>query len=366
MSTAGFDPSYLGRYTLDMTDPAPTRSNAPSGADEAAFIAEALNAEAEAVARLGRLVPDRAGDWSRALDLLEACGGHAVISGMGKSGLVGGKISATLSSLGQPSTFVHPAEAVLGDLGRIRRGDVVVLLSFSGETEELVSLAHILKADDVPLIGISSDADSSLARTVTVHLDLGGITEACPLNLAPTASTTAMMAMGDALALALARRRDFGADDFHKHHPGGMLGAGLRPVTEVLRFRVGDNLPILQDDCTVRAALREAGGARRAGAIVLIDEAGRLSGLFTDGDLRRLVNRSEDPTTALDAPISESMTRSPRHLTTNDLVRDAVRLVRELRVDEIPVVDPKGAPVGLIDVQDLIAMKVVQEVSEDG
>ena len=344
-----------------MTDPAPIRSKTNAAADEAAFIAEVLDAEAEAVARLAKLIPERIDDWGRALDCLEACAGHAVVAGMGKSGLVAGKISATLSSLGQPSTFVHPAEAVHGDLGRIRRGDVVILLSFSGETEEVVSLAHILKADDVPLIGVSSAPDSSLGRAVDVHLDLGGIIEACPLNLAPTASTTAMMAVGDGLALALARRRDFSADDFHKHHPGGMLGAGLRPVTEVLRFRVGDNLPLLRDDVCVRNALKEAGGARRAGAIVLTDADGHLSGLFTDGDLRRLVNTSDDPTRALDGPIAECMTRSPRHLLSSDLVRDAVRLVRELRVDEIPVVDPDGTPVGLIDVQDLIAMKVVQE-----
>jgi arabinose-5-phosphate isomerase len=350
-----------GGYTLGVKNQGDIRTPGTSDTAESTFIREALQAEADAVARLAGLVPERIKDWEQALDLLEACTGHAVIAGMGKSGLVGGKISATLSSLGQPSTFVHPAEAVHGDLGRIRRGDVVLLLSFSGETEELVSLAHILKADHVPLIGISSAPDSTLARAVDVHLDLGGITEACPLNLAPTASTTAMMALGDGLALALARRRDFGADDFHKHHPGGMLGAGLRPVTEVLRFRVGENLPILSDQASVREALRETGGNRRAGAILLVDETGRLSGIFTDGDLRRLVNQAEDPTTALSAEIGSSMTRSPRHLTTNDLVRDAVRLVRELRVDEIPVVAPDGTPVGLIDVQDLIAMKVVQE-----
>lgn len=333
----------------------------PAGTDEAAFLAEALRAEADAVARLADLVPARIAEWSSALALIDGCTGHLVISGMGKSGLVGTKISATFSSLGQPSTFVHPAEAVHGDLGRIRRGDAVLMLSYSGETEELVSLAHILKADDVPLIAITSAPESTLARAVTVHLGLGGITEACPLNLAPTASTTAMMAIGDALALALARRRDFSADDFQKHHPGGMLGAGLRPVTEVLRFRVGENLPIVQDGATVREALKEAGGERRAGAIVLVDGGGKLSGIFTDGDLRRLVNQAENAADALEQPIAECMSRSPRHLTSTDLVRDAVRLVRELRVDELPVVDAAGAPVGLIDVQDLIAMKVVQE-----
>lgn len=332
--------------------------------DEATFLAEALRAEADAVARIAELVPKRLNDWSQALDLLAGCNGHVVISGMGKSGLVGAKISATFSSLGQPSNFVHPSEAVHGDLGRIRRGDVVLLLSYSGETEELSSLALLLKADDVQLIAITSAPESTLARAATVHLDLGGVTEACPLNLAPTASTTAMMAVGDALALGLARRRDFTADDFHKHHPGGMLGAGLRPVTEVLRFRVGDNLPIVSDALTVRDALGAAQASRRAGAVVLVDADGRLSGIFTDGDLRRLVNEAEDASAALAQPIANCMTQSPRHLTNTDLVRDAVRLVRELRVDELPVVDAQGAPVGLIDIQDLIAMKVVSETSD--
>jgi arabinose-5-phosphate isomerase len=327
--------------------------------DEAQFISEVLSAEAEAISRLVTNLPSDGTHWNAALDLLEPCTGHVVVSGMGKSGLVGAKISATLSSLGQPSTFVHPAEAVHGDLGRIRRGDIVLMLSFSGETDELISLAHILKADSVKMIGVTGCADSTLARSMDVHVDLGGITEACPLNLAPTASTTAMMAIGDALALALARRRNFEADDFHRHHPGGMLGAGLRPVTDVLRFRVGENLPVVRDTTTVREALRQAGGKRRAGAIVLVDDADRLSGIFTDGDLRRLVNTSDDPASGLAAPINQCMTPSPRHLRHTDLVRDAVRLVRELRLDEIPVVGADGTPLGLIDVQDLIAMKVV-------
>ena len=342
----------------------PEKTRTDDRTHELDFISEVLRTEAQGIDRLAQAVSSAPDAWCAALDVLEACAGHVVVSGMGKSGLVGGKISATFSSLGQPSNFVHPSEAVHGDLGRLRRGDVVFLLSFSGETEELVSFAHILKADEVPMIAVTNVPSSSLARAASVHIPLGGITEACPLNLAPTVSTTVMMAIGDALALALARRRDFTADDFHRHHPGGMLGAGLRPVVDVLRFRVGDNLPIVRDDTSVRDALASAGGARRAGAIVLVDQAGRMSGIFTDGDLRRLVNTSDDPATALDQPIDGCMTRSPRHLSHEDLVRDAVRLIRELRVDELPVVDAKGAPLGLIDVQDLIAMKVVTDHPE--
>jgi arabinose-5-phosphate isomerase len=326
---------------------------------ETGFIAEILEAEADAIRRIrDRLLDQEAGAWQAALDLLERCEGHVVVCGMGKSGLIGAKVSATFSSLGQPSSVIHPAEAVHGDLGRLRSGDVVLLLSYSGETEEVVNLAAILKADDVPRIGVSCGPGTTLARLSTVHLALGNLTEACPLNLAPTASTTAMLAAGDALALALSRRRNFGADDFQRRHPGGMLGAGLRPVVDVLRFKVGRNLPVVDETATVREACRQTQTGRRPGALVLVDAERRLSGIFTDADFRRLVLREP---AALDRPIAEVMTRRPQHLSVSDLVRDAVRLMRENRHDEIPVVDRDGRPVGLVDAQDLIALKVVTE-----
>ena len=203
--------------------PKPTDPNATGSGKiaEREFLVDALNAESEAVRRLAdRLTAADTDGWHSALDLLEACRGHVVVCGMGKSGLIGAKISSTLSSLGQPSHVVHPAEAMHGDLGRIRPGDVVLLLSFSGETDEVVSLASILKADGVARIGMSSKPASSLARQCDVHLNLGDVVEACPLRLAPTASTTAMLAAGDALALALARRRAetsfTGNDNKHK------------------------------------------------------------------------------------------------------------------------------------------------------
>lgn len=336
--------------------PAPASAPPPP---EPAFLASALRAEADAVARIADAVErGEVPGLAKALDLLSACTGHVVVSGMGKSGLIGAKISATLSSLKQPSHGVHPCDAMHGDLGRVRRGDVALLLSYSGETEELLTLASLLRADGVPCVGISRSDHSSLARLCDAHLAIGHVEEACPHNLAPTASTTAMLALGDALALALARRRNFAADDFHKNHPGGMLGAGLRPVTDVLRFRVGTNVAVVEESVSVRDALRTAGAGRRAGAIMLVDAQGRLSGIFTDGDLRRLVN--DDPA-HLSRPIREVMTAGPKHLTIDDLVRDAVRLVRERRLDEIPVLDRDGRPVGLVDVQDLVAMKVVEE-----
>jgi arabinose-5-phosphate isomerase len=350
-------PTSTRRSVEIQTAGAVAATSAPR-AGEIAFLTEALQAEAGAVARLATRVGEQQGEWTAALDLLEACPGHVVVVGMGKSGLVGAKISATFSSLGQPSSVLHPAEAVHGDLGRVRRGDVVLLLSYSGETDEVVNLAAILKADDVPRLGISCSPRTGLARQCTAHLSLGDLTEACPLNLTPSASTTAMLAVGDALALALARRREFKADDFHRHHPGGMLGAGLRTITEALRFKVGENAAVVPDTLTVGEALEQAGDDRRPGAIMLVDTRGTLSGILTDSDVRRLVRR--DPH-GLVRPVATVMTRHPLHLTVDDLVRDAVRLVRERRLDEIPVLDHDGKPVGLVDVQDLVAMKVVTE-----
>jgi arabinose-5-phosphate isomerase len=330
----------------------------PKTADEASFLSDAMLAEADAIRRVAaRAAGEDAGRWADAVALLDGCTGHVMISGMGKSGLIGAKIAATMSSLGLPAHFMHPSEAVHGDLGRLRAGDVAILMSYSGGTEEVVNLAAILRTDGIRRVGISCNHQSHLARLCDVHLAIGDVVEACPLNLAPTASTTAMLAMGDALALAVSRRRNFAADDFHRRHPGGTLGAGLKSVTEVLRFRVGETLATVAEDCTVADALRSTGGGRRAGALVVVDAAGRLSGIFTDGDLRRRVN--ELGAGLLSKRVAEVMTARPSALSSEALVRDAVQLVRERRLDEIPVVDGDGRPLGLIDVQDLVSMKVI-------
>lgn len=330
----------------------------PKTADEASFLSDAMLAEADAIRRVAaRAAGEDAGRWADAVALLDGCTGHVIVSGMGKSGLIGAKIAATMSSLGLPAHFMHPSEAVHGDLGRLRAGDVAILMSYSGGTEEVVNLAAILRTDGIRRVGISCNHQSHLARLCDVHLAIGDVVEACPLNLAPTASTTAMLAMGDALALAVSRRRNFAADDFHRRHPGGTLGAGLKSVTEVLRFRVGETLATVAEDCTVADALRSTGGGRRAGALVVVDAAGRLSGIFTDGDLRRRVN--ELGAGLLSKRVAEVMTARPSALSSEALVRDAVQLVRERRLDEIPVVDGDGRPLGLIDVQDLVSMKVI-------
>ncbi len=287
--------------------------------------------------------------------------GSLVISGLGKCNFIAQKISATLASTGTPSHFLHPTEAMHGDLGRIRSCDVVVLLSFSGNTEEVISLAALLRQDHVPTIAITGNADSHLAKLATVTLWIGNITEACPHNLAPTASTTAMLALGDALALCVSRKRDFKAEDFRKFHPGGLLGRQLMPVTEAMRFAVGHSLELAHTGMTLGEAYQladEKSQGRRAGAMLIVNEQGKLAGIFTDSDLRRLVVKEGGQ--VMNLPIEQVMTANPKHLTSQSLVRDAVQMARELRIDEIPVVDENNQPLGLIDVQDLVALKVIE------
>lgn len=353
--------------------PSATQTEPKTGSAHAAersYLGQILRAEADAILGVVDSLTSRAHD---AVDILERAvrgGGTILVTGMGKSGLIGKKISATLASLGAPSHDIHPAEAVHGDLGRIRRADCLLALSYSGETEEVVSLAAMLRQDGVPIVSIvggKRGLESSLARFSSVALSVGDVTEACAETLAPTSSTTATLALGDALALALSRRLAFTASDFRKRHPGGGLGGLLRPVTDVLRFVVGQNLPVVRDDLTVGEALEQAapastGLSRRPGAIILINAKGALSGLFTDGDLRRLVmNERKSKVDPLARPIGEVMTRTPRTLPSTALVRDAVHMVQEFRSDEIPVVDDQGRPVGVLDVQDLVALKVVAD-----
>lgn len=330
---------------------------------EAAFIRRVFEDEARAISELadsvGPAFHEACGLIQRAADR----DGSLLVSGLGKSGLVGAKISATFASLGIPSHTVHPTEAVHGDLGRFRSRDVVLCLSHSGETDELVALAASLKQDKLPIIAITRGAvegeePSRLERIADVTLAAMVREEAGSGMMAPTSSTTAALAIGDALALAVARRRKFTDEDFAKRHPGGQLGSMLRPVTELLRFRAGENLPLVDPETSVGAALQDASvSGRRPGALLVV-EGGRLVGIFTDGDLRRLVLRDAGE---LGRPIREVMTRGPRTLRDTALARDAVAAFREHRQDEIPVVDEGGRPVGLLDVQDLITMRLVRD-----
>jgi len=333
-----------------------TARDAPAEESLRDFVARVLRAESEAVSNVVYQLGD---SLEEAASLISAARGHVIVSGMGKSGLIAQKISATLASTGTPSHYLHPTEAMHGDLGRVRAGDVVVLLSYSGTTDEILSLAAVLRQDRVPMVAICSREDCHLGRLVDVTLAIGDVTEACPHNLAPTASTTAMLALGDAIALAASRQRRFTADDFKKRHPGGQLGRLMMPVVDVLRFRAGDNLPMIRDDITVsEVEVAAEQYSRRAGAVILVDAYGRMTGIFTDADLRRLIVKHGPD--ALKQPVAEVMTKSPRTLRDDALVRDAVQLIREMRLDEVPVVDADDKPVGLIDVQDLIALKVIE------
>lgn len=329
-------------------------------ADQAAFARRVLDAEAQAIARI-RIDET----FGRAVNvILSARQGSVVVSGLGKSGLVAQKLSATFTSTGTPSHFLHPVEAMHGDLGRVRRGDVVLLLSYGGNTEEIVTLAELLKHDAIPVIGLCGKCESDLGRLATVTLCIGDVTEACPHNLAPTASTTAMLALGDALALTVSRRRNFGPEEFRRFHPGGGLGRQLMPVTQAMRFRAGDNLPLIARTATVDQAYAQAeryaqrSGLRRAGALLVVDDAGRLAGIVTDGDLRSAL--IEHGPSAWSGPITAIMTADPTTLSDTALVRDAVHIVRERRFDEIPVVSADTTPIGIIDVQDLAALKVIE------
>ncbi|MEL6497510.1 MAG: KpsF/GutQ family sugar-phosphate isomerase [Planctomycetota bacterium] len=328
---------------------------------EIEFARAVLAEQSDAVSAMA----DSLGDSFRlAVDLIVSCAerdGSVIVSGLGKSGLIGAKISATLASLGIPSHAVHPAEASHGDLGRFRPRDILIALSKSGETDEVVNLAAILRQDGMSIISITGGGDrtNGLDRLsdVALHVGVGDEAGGSP---APSTSTTCTLALGDALALTAARRRRFTDADFAKRHPGGSLGGMLRQVTDIVRFKAGVNLPLVLDTLAVSEALRDANkqSARRPGALLLIDGTGALSGIFTDGDLRRLVVQSPE---RLAQPVSAVMTRSPRTLRADALVRDAVTLFREHRQDEIPIVDAGGKPVGLLDVQDLIAMRLVSD-----
>jgi arabinose-5-phosphate isomerase len=329
--------------------PAPAL-DATATADRLAFARTVLEAEARALdAVRQRLGPSIAA----AAERLAHGPGTILVTGMGKAGHVGQKLAATLASLGMPAFPLHPAEAVHGDLGRLRRGDVVVALSQSGETEEVVRLLPAIRRLGATLVAITERGSSLLGRQADLTIELGAIEEACPHGLAPSASTTAMMAVGDALALLAARIRDFRPEEFALYHPAGALGRRLARVEDLMRS--GPHVRIAHRDETVRSAFVRLGGARRrTGAIMVIDDDERLVGIFTDSDLARLLeNRREG---LLDRPIAEAMTPNPVRLAVGAPVSDAVEALRRRKISELPVVDRGGRPVGLIDLTDLLGL----------
>ena len=312
---------------------------------------EVLETEAAAIQALSRRLD---GAFVEACCLILACDGHLIVTGMGKSGHIGHKLAATLASTGTPAFFVHPAEASHGDLGMIRAGDVIVALSNSGETAEVVNLLPVIKRIGVGLIAMTGKPDSSLARHADVHLNTSVDREACPLGLAPTASTSAQLAMGDALAIALLEARGFTAEDFARSHPGGTLGKRLLlHITDVMHKEA--DLPVVKPDQNISEAIMIMTRGR-LGLCAVIDGDRRVAGILTDGDLRRGLDGSGDIRTT---PVRQLMTAHPQTIGPNELAASAVELMQARRIQGLLVVDDEKRLVGALNFQDLLQAGVV-------
>ncbi|MFZ5801798.1 MAG: KpsF/GutQ family sugar-phosphate isomerase [Candidatus Omnitrophota bacterium] len=285
----------------------------------------------------------------KAVDLMDKCKGRIILTGMGKPGFIARKISATLASTGSPSFYLHPAEAIHGDLGMVTDKDLMLAISNSGATEEIVQLLSTLKRIGVPLIAMTSNPRSPLAKFADLVLDLGIDREACPLNLAPSASTTAALAMGDALALSLLKKKGFRSEDFAQLHPGGRLGKQLLKVKDVMR--TGKACPLAHEKTSLKNVLLKITSAR-AGSCTIVDRQGKLRGIFTDGDLRRRMKKGIEA--LLDQPVIQVATKQPMRIRQDRMAAEALPLLRAKRIDELPVVDDANRVVGLLDVQDLL------------
>ncbi|CAI8691512.1 KpsF/GutQ family sugar-phosphate isomerase [Burkholderia sp. MS455] len=316
-----------------------------------ALARDVLDIEADAVRALRDQLD---GGFVQAVALLLGCRGRVVVSGIGKSGHIARKIAATLASTGTPAFFVHPAEASHGDLGMVTSDDVFIGISYSGESEELVAILPLVKRIGAKLIAITGRAESSLGTLADVNLNAAVSKEACPLNLAPTASTTAALALGDALAVAVLDARGFGSEDFARSHPGGALGRRLLTyVRDVMRS--GDDVPSVGLDATLSDALFQI-TAKRLGMTAVVDADGKVAGIFTDGDLRRVLARDGDFRTL---PITDVMTRNPRTIGPDHLAVEAVELMERHRINQMLVVDADGALIGALNMHDLFSKKVI-------
>ena len=312
---------------------------------------QVLDIEADALRALSSRIDD---SFSRAVSLMLACKGRVVVTGMGKSGHVGGKIASTLASTGTPAFFVHPGEASHGDLGMIAHDDVVLALSNSGESSEIVSIVQLIKRRGAKLIAMTGNPNSTLAREADAHLDASVDKEACPLNLAPTASTTAALALGDALAVALLDVRGFSADDFARTHPGGSLGRRLLVhVRDIMHS--GDALPVITVDVPLKYALLEM-TAKGLGMTAVIDDDGKVAGVFTDGDLRRALERALD---LHQSQVRDLMTKNPKTISQDALAVAAVEKMETLKINGLLVVDEHDRLVGALNMHDLLRAGVV-------
>ncbi len=326
--------------------------------DRDAVLAQArdtLNTESHAIDRVAARLGD---EFVAAVEALLEMRGRAIVCGIGKSGAVGRKLAATLASTGTPAYFMHAAEALHGDLGMINPDDIALLISNSGETEEIVRILPLIKRRGAGIIAIVGRRESTVGRAADVALDASVEREACPLNLAPTSSAIAELALGDALAMALMGARGFSAQDFGATHPGGQLGKRVLLRVEDL-MHGGDDNPMLSLDTTVEEALLAMTNAAVRGSVAIIDDDGVLRGLFTDGDFRRLMQRETDRNAVMARPISEVMTRNPTTVLAGTLAIEAVNIMDEREFDNMPVVDEDGRALGMIDIQDLMKAGLV-------
>lgn len=312
-----------------------------------------LKVEAEAVLALHDRIDER---FVTAVDMMLGCKGRVVITGMGKSGLICQKVAATMASTGTPALFLHPAEGIHGDLGMLMKGDLVMAVSNSGETEEIVRILPVIKRMGLPLIAMTGKPNSTLARAGDVFLDISVKEEACPLGLAPTASTTATVAMGDALAVALLVRRGFKEEDFALFHPGGVLGKRLLLRVEDL-MHVGEDIPLVLPEVPLKEALFEI-TSKKLGITGVADEQGELVGVFTDGDLRRSI---EDGLDALNRPIRELMVANPKRILRSNLAAKAMQKMEQYSITSLFVFESEDSrvPVGILHLHDLLKAGVV-------
>ncbi|HRH92322.1 MAG TPA: KpsF/GutQ family sugar-phosphate isomerase [Agitococcus sp.] len=318
------------------------------------FIATGQQVITTEQAALETLKPFINDSFQQACQLILACKGRVVVMGMGKSGHIGNKIAATLASTGTPSFFVHPAEASHGDLGMITAQDVVIAISNSGEAHEILSILPVLKRLHIPLISITANGQSSLAQFANISLEIGKSVEACPLGLAPTSSTTATLVLGDALAVALLAARGFTAEDFALSHPGGALGRKLLlRVADLMHS--GDNVPIVQEQTLIRDALLEI-SRKGLGMTAVVNQQGQLTGIYTDGDLRRTLDLEVDVRTTA---IVQVMSKNPKTIRQHLLAAEAVALMEEKKINGVIVVDEQHKPIGALNMHDLLKAGVV-------
>lgn len=311
-----------------------------------------LRIEAESIQSLIERIGE---EFLQAIDILLFCEGRVVVTGMGKSGIIGKKIAATLASTGTPALFLNPAEGIHGDLGMITKGDVLIAISNSGETEELNKILPLIKRLDIKLISLTGGLNSTLAMISDVVLDVGVKEEACPLGLIPTASTTAALAMGDALAVALLEKRGFKEEDFAFYHPGGTLGKKLLLKVEDLMHK-GKDIPAVYEDASMKDAILEI-SSKKLGMTSVLDNKGKLSGIITDGDLRRLLEKGETDIFRIKA--NDVMTRNPKTIKGNELAAKAVSIMEQHSITSLIVVNEDNKPEGIIHLHDLLKTGVV-------